>query len=297
MARVLITGASGFIGRALVAALAVDGVAVRGAYRGDAPAGVDAVRVGALGKQTDWRAALEGVDAVVHLASPAHAKFAERELYAAIVDGTRALVEQAQGAGVKRFIYVSSIKAVAARTQGAEAVDERQAPMPEDAYGRAKLAAEQIVLAHAALNPVVLRPPLVHGPEAKANFALLLRLAASPLPLPFADARNQRSVLSLQSFVGAARAVLKRPDGPSGVFHLADQPALSTGAMLAAIRRGFGRAPGLFHAPMLDGFVPAALRESLVVDDRAFRAAYEYAGEGDAAALLSETARAWRAHA
>lgn len=269
---------------------------LRGVYRdvASAPSSAEAVRVGELGARTDWRAALADIDAVVHLASPAHARFEERELRAAIVDGTHALVEQAAAAGAKRFIYMSSIKAAAARTIGVEAMSERVLPKPADAYGRAKLAAEAIVLAQSGLNPVVLRPPLVHGPEAKANFALLLRLAASPLPLPFNGVRNQRSLLALSSLVEALRAVLRQPDGPSGVFHLADQPALSSAEMIAALRRGVGRSANLFSSPLLAALAPGPLRESLALDDRAFRTAYQYAPTQDAGELLEKTARSWR---
>lgn len=295
MARVLITGASGFVGRALLRSLAGGAMTLRGAYRdvASAPSSVEAVRIGELGARTDWSGALADIDAVVHLASPAHARFEERDLRAAIVEGTHALVKQAAAAGAKRFIYMSSIKAAAARTNGM-AISEPVLPKPADAYGRAKLAAEAIVLAQSGLNPVVLRPPLVHGPEAKANFALLLRLAASPLPLPFNGVRNQRSLLALSSLVEALRAVLRQPEGPSGVFHLADQPALSSAEMIAALRRGIGRSANLFRSPLLAALAPGPLRESLALDDRAFRAAYQYAPTQDARELLEETARSWR---
>src|SRR5690606_25671245 len=123
-------------------------------------------------------------------------------------------------------------------------ISERDPPAPEDGYGRAKLAAERAVLAHAGLNPVILRPPLVFAPDAKANFAALLRLAASPLPLPFAGVRNTRSLIARASLIGAIKAALG--EGPAGVFHVCNGPALSTGEIIAALRRGLGRSPGLF---------------------------------------------------
>jgi len=295
MARILVTGAKGFIASALAPALIESGAAVRLASRTpSARPGVQNFVVGDLGAPIDWGAALEGVDVVIHLAGPAHARFAESQLKAQIVDATRALAAQAEAAGVTRFVYVSSIKAAAARTHGDHALVETDPPQPTDAYGRAKLEAEAALSAHAKLRSVILRPPLVHGPKARANFARLLRLAAAPMPLPFADIANRRSVLALSSFIAAVDAVLARPDGPAGVFHLADAPALSTGEIIAAIRRGLGRSANMFDAGWLAALAPSALRESLVVDDGAFRAVYGAPQAADAAELLAQTARAWK---
>ncbi|MEZ6023915.1 MAG: NAD-dependent epimerase/dehydratase family protein [Hyphomonadaceae bacterium] len=289
--RILITGASGFIGTALVRSLLGVGADVRAARRGS-PVDTSDVQVGDLGPATDWRAALEGVATVIHLAGPAHRRCVERVLQHAIADGAAALAAQAEEAGVGRFIFMSSIKAAAARTEGA-AISERDPPQPGDAYGRAKLAAEAAVLAHGRLNPIVLRPPLVHAPDAKANFAALLALAAAPLPAPLAGVQNRRSLISRDALIGAVRAVLAVPEGAGGVFHLAEQPALSSAEIVTALRRGLGRAPRL--APAIP-FLPAALRESLEVDDSAFRAAYGYAGaDRDARDALAATAAAWKA--
>ncbi|MGE0742028.1 MAG: NAD-dependent epimerase/dehydratase family protein [Hyphomonadaceae bacterium] len=293
MTRILVTGASGFIGAALVRALADDGRQVRAAYRAQ-HAGDHGVAVGDLGAGADWSAALDGMDAVVHLASPAHAKHPDAYLRAAIVDATAALCKQAETAGVRRFIYMSSIKAAVARTHSAPA-RESEAPAPEDAYGRAKLEAEAIVLAHGALRPVVLRPPLVHAPDAKANFGALLRLAASPLPLPLDGLRNRRSLISRDSLIGAIRAVLAKGDAPAGVFHVADAPSLSTGDIVAALRRGFGRAPNLMPAPFAT-LLPRQLTESLEVDAANFSAAYVWVG-ADTRAALAATAAAFKAAA
>ncbi|WP_135211587.1 NAD-dependent epimerase/dehydratase family protein [Vitreimonas flagellata] len=295
MARILVTGASGFIGSALASALVDGGACVRGVSRMPlALPGVENVIVGDLSAKTNWRAALEGVDTVVHLAGPAHARFAEYELKAQISDATGALVAQAEAAGVSRFIYVSSIKAVAPRTYGNHALVEAGTPQPGDAYGRAKLAAEAAVRKHPTLRPIILRPPLVHGPSAKANFANLLRLADTPLPLPYADVRNRRSVLALSSFIAAIRALLAKPDGPAGVFHLADAPALSTGEIIGAVREGLGRKSNLFAAPWIATLGPDTLTESLAIDDSAFRSAYDLPPT-NAVALLTQTARAWKA--
>lgn len=297
MTRVLVTGASGFIGSALVAALAEKGIAVRGTYRSTLPrpCGVEAVEVGDIGAKTDWRDELADVDAVVHLAGPAHARHAEPVLNAAIVDATSVLAAQAAAAGVSRFIYMSSIKAVADRTTAP--ISEDAEPAPADAYGRAKLKAERAVLAHASLRPVLLRPPLVYGAKAKANFRRLIEIADTSWPLPLGGLGNARSLISLDTLVACVQAVLANGAGPAGVFHLADRPALSTSEIVAALRRGLGRSHGLFRAPVLAALAPRQLTQSLSVDDARFRHAYGYAGLSDCSSveLLELAARDWKA--
>ncbi len=285
---ILVTGASGFVGAALVKALVASGAPVRAALRKPPAksqlASFDTVIVGELGPDTIWARALEGVIAVVHLAGPAHAKTADAVLRRAIVDGTAALAEQAFRAGIERFVLVSSIKAAAARTCGA-ALSERAMPAPEDGYGRAKLEAEQAVLAHAALSPVVVRAPLVFAPHAKGNFTHLLRLADTILPLPLGRIENRRSLISLASLVEAIRVAI--PNGPTGTYHVADTPALSTSEILTALRVGMGRRARLFYFPGLSSLAPRALTESFEIDASAFRHAFGWRGQDSRAALIA----------
>lgn len=284
------------MGSALVVGLASSGWRVRAASRRQrAIAGVETSPFGALHGDSDFRAALHGVETVVHLAGPAHARFSREHLRAAIVDGTGALAQQAREAGVKRMIYVSSIKAAAEQSRAP--LKEDDAATPGSAYGAAKREAELKVLEAGFGSAVVLRPPLVFAHSAVANFAALIRLAASPLPLPFAGISNQRSLLSLPSFVEAIASILATPQGQSGVFHLADQPALSTPEIVAALRKGLDRRPGLFPAPGPDFLAPRQLTESLVVDDSAFRRAYTYGARADVDCrdALAACARDWKA--
>lgn len=292
MSCTLVTGASGFVGQAVVAALVGAGERVRVAYRSPAQqsAATEAIEIGTINGETDWGRALEGVTRVVHLAGPAHRRAGDAEYRREIVDATAALAAQAEAAGVERFLYMSSIKAGA--EQGGP-LRESDAPRPQGSYAAAKLEAERAVLARTALSPVVLRPPLVFAPNAKANFALLLKLAASPLSLPLAGIRNQRSLISLQSLVSAVRVALERPQA-QGVFYVADGPALSTPQIVASLREGMGRKAGLFSAPVA-ALAPRALSETLVVDDSAFRAAFAFAPPEDACALLRACGAAWAA--
>ncbi len=287
---VLVTGGSGFVAAALIAALAPRGN-VRVSQRQTAAAAHEIV-VGEMGRGADWRRALEGVHTVVHLAGPAHAALPEDAIRRGIVEGARELVDQAAAAGVQRMVFISSIKACAEKTEG-KALSEDDAPRPKDAYGRAKLDAERIVLERAALAPVVLRPPLVYAANAKGNFGKLLRWLDSGAPLPLAGIENRRSLISLSSLVEAIDAVLAR-DGATGVFHLADEPAVSIGEMAALLRQGMGRPARLFALPGFGALGPAPLVRSLEVDASRFRAAYASAGTDIREGLIA-CGRAWRA--
>lgn len=276
---VLVTGASGFIGAFLCSALA-DSYRVRAASRRD----------GVLAPDTDWSRVLEGVDAVVHAGGPAHTKIGPEEARRAIVDASAALARQAARAGVGRFIYISSVRACVDHTTHG-AVDEATPPAPEDVYGRAKRDAELAVLAETSPNAAALRPPLVVGANPKANLAQFLRLLDTPLPLPFDGIRNKRNIVSLASLAEAVRLLLDKREA-SGVFHIADQPAVSTGEMAALLRRGMGRPARLFSAPGVEFVAPRPLVQSLEVNDTRLREMVGYAGQ-DAREALIACGAAW----
>lgn len=274
---VLVTGATGFVGSFLVSALA-------GAYRVTTTSRRE---VGALSANTDWARALDGADAVVHAAGPAHTSITSDEARRAIVEGSATLARQAARAGVKRFIYLSSIRAVAEQTR--EPVGEEAPSSATDIYGRAKYAAEQGVFAELPAA-AALRPPLVVGPNPKANLAQFLKLLDSPAPLPFAGIRNKRNIVSLASLAEAVRVLVESADA-RGVFHVADQPSVSTAEMAALLRRGMKRSARLFSAPGIELIAPKPLVQSLEINDAHLRA-LGYQGQ-DAREALVACGAAW----
>lgn len=249
--RVLVTGASGFIGPHVVARLREGGFAVRIASRRRAPhdPAIEQVVVGDLAGAVDWRAALEGVAHVVHMAGLAHAgPGLDEALYRRInADATLDLAEAARRAGAARFVYLSSIKALSGRFDGPPLGDD-DAPAPDDAYGRSKREAER-GLAGLDLDWVALRPTLVYGPGVKANMAALLRLARLPLPLPLGGLDAPRSILAVENLAEAAAFALTPACPARRCYLVADPEPASVAEMIAAMRAGMGRRPGLLPIP------------------------------------------------
>lgn len=296
--RFIVTGARGFLGRAVVGALIRDGCDVVTASRSIAPispAASHATNEALLAGDVMTRG-----DVVLHLAGIAHRGARETELREANVAFTARLAEVAARASIARFVFASSVKAAAEETHAAPLREDRVAE-PTTAYGRAKRAAEEELARRQDFNWVALRLPLVHGPEARANMAALLRLAASPAPAPFAGLDNRRSVIATSAAAAALIAAARQHEKPGGIFYVADRPALSTAEIFTALREGLGRAPNLISAaPFAPLYRVGPLRmlaTSLAVDDTRFRAAYALGPENmiDSAAALCETARAWRA--
>lgn len=215
---IALTGATGFIGRHLLADLTARGYRVRVLLRRPTtvPEGAASAVVGDLTRPINMAAALSGIDAVVHSAGLAHANLGptasgtpEDDYRTLNTEATRRLAEAAARAKVRRFVFLSSIRAQVGAS-APEVVGEGDPPRPTDAYGRSKLEAEA-ALAEIGLDWVALRPVLVYGAGVKGNMAALLRLARSPYPLPLGGLAARRSLIALESLSGAVDAVLAAP--------------------------------------------------------------------------------------
>lgn len=257
---VALTGSTGFIGRHLLADLTARGYRVRVLLRrpGALPEGAASAVVGDLTRPINMAAALAGVEAVVHSAGLAHAMSGtpEDDYRTLNTEATRGLAEAAARAGVRRFVFLSSIRAQVGAS-AARTVTEADPAQPTDAYGRSKLEAEA-ALAGTGLDWAALRPVLVYGAGVRGNMAALVRLARSPYPLPLGALTARRSLISLESLSGAVDAVLKAPDPIRAALIAADPDPLGLAEMLSALRAGLGRRPGLVPVPA--GLVGLACR-------------------------------------
>jgi nucleoside-diphosphate-sugar epimerase len=250
--RVLVTGASGFIGKTLVTALAKQGVAVRAAARNPdaiiATSEVERVVMPDLAAPADWSDLLEGMSDVVHLAGIAHAPgVLPDDVYHRInAEAVGALAEQAKGK-IERFVFMSSVRAQAGLSAD-HAITEQDAPQPTDAYGRAKLEAERLV-EESGVSYTILRPAVVYGRGVKGNIAALATIAKTPMPLPFGGLDNRRSLLALDNLVTAVSHVLEAEAAKNETFLVADEAPISVADLVAAMREGLGRPPHLVKVP------------------------------------------------
>jgi nucleoside-diphosphate-sugar epimerase len=252
--QILVTGANGFVGRELCSHLRVQGYRVVSAVR--CAADNTSVAVGEINEATAWGPALQGVDVVVHLAARVHVMDetqagAEAEFERINVYGSTRLAREAVAAGVKRLVFVSSIKVNGEATHGVPFV-ETDVPRPEDAYGRSKLAAEvaltQISL-ETGLELVIVRPPMVIGPGAKGNLPLLLHALLRGVPLPLGSVRNHRSLVGARNLASLLELCAVREGAKGQLFLAADEPAISTPGLIAGLARGLGRKARLWPMP------------------------------------------------
>lgn len=311
---ILVTGATGFVGRHLCVALRTQGYLLRMMVRRE-PEMRDPLRllgqvVQIDGEDADWGTLVLGVDVVVHLAGRAHvideSVTAVEQLYHRVnVEITRHLAQAAADTGVKQFIFISSVKAVGERGT----FDQVSMPAPEDAYGRSKLAAEDAlmeIVERADMQVIVLRPPLIYGPGVGANFLRLLRLVDCSVPLPLASVDNRRSMLYIDNLVSAIARCLEVDSTLSGRYFVSDGDAASTSVLIRDMAKALNRPSRLwpFPIPLLRALAGALgqqteiarLTDSLEVDDAPFRNTFHWEPSVTMREGLRETIQWYRSH-
>ncbi len=270
--KVLVTGANGFVGRAVLTCLsAMNGMeAVAAVRRVDAltELGASAVTVGDLSAQTDWSSALVGVDAVVHTAGRVHvindkSQDPLAEFRRVNVEGTAALARQAAAAGARRFVFLSSVKVNGEFTEAGQPFTADDVPAPKDPYGVSKHEAEQLlrqIAADTGMELVIIRPPLVYGPGVKANFESMAKWVSCGIPLPLAAVtENRRSLVALDNLVDLIVTCLNHPAAANQAFLVSDGEDLSTKQLLKRMGAAMGHPAHMFSLP------PALLKLGAIV--------------------------------
>jgi nucleoside-diphosphate-sugar epimerase len=248
---ILVTGAGGFIGNALVSKFHQQNWQFRAVMKNYFPSKFTSnqVFVGEISDQTDWSCALMEIDIVVHLAARVHmlvdsASDPLTEFRRVNVQGSLQLARQAAAAGVKRFVFISSVKVNGESTRPGQAFTESDAPNPQDPYGQSKHEAEQglrQLSAETGMELVIIRPTLVYGPGVKANFAALMRAVQRSWPLPLGAVHNKRSLLALENLVDFIVTCITHPQAANQTFLVSDGQDLSTPELL----RGMSHAAGV----------------------------------------------------
>ena len=260
---ILVTGATGLVGGAVLRRLLLDGgrslVSAVRSRDVQLPAEVRAVKVPGLSADTDWSSCLKGMTGVVHCAARVHVMTDDNAdplaAYRQInVAGTLVLARQAAQAGVRRFVFVSSIKVNGERTLPNRPFRADDAPAPEDAYGVSKWEAEQGLFDLAretGLEVAIIRPPLVYGPGVKGNFAAMLRWVSRGLPLPLGAVRhNRRSLVGLDNLADLIVTCLDHPAAANQIFLAGDGEDLSTAALLERLASAMNRRARLVPVPI-----------------------------------------------
>jgi nucleoside-diphosphate-sugar epimerase len=251
MLKILVTGANGFVGKSLCTSLVAQGEAVRAVVRtANAQAGeVEQVVVGLIDAATDWSVALQDVDIVIHLAARVHVMNDTSidplaEFRKVNVDGTLNLAQQAAKAGVKRFIFISSVKVNGEQTELSKPFAEADIANPQDAYGVSKWETEQVlhkISVQTKMEVVIIRPPLVYGAGVKANFASMLKVVNRGIPLPLGAIHNKRSFVYVGNLVSLIIRCIDHPAAANQTFLVSDGHDVSTTELL----RGYADALGV----------------------------------------------------
>ena len=259
--KILVTGANGFVGKSLSAELFGQGHTVQAAVRTKFASieSVETTIVGEVNGSTDWSHSLADVSTVVHLAARVHVMQDNStdplaEFRAVNVHGTLNLARQAAAAGVRRFVFLSSIKVNGEHTDLGSPFNAEQTPAPQDAYGISKLEAElglRGIAAETGMQVVIIRPPLIYGAGVKANFASLLRAVRRGVPLPLGLAtHNRRSFVSLNNLVDFIITCIQHPNAANQTFLVSDGCDLSTTELLRRMGNALGKSARLIPVPV-----------------------------------------------
>jgi nucleoside-diphosphate-sugar epimerase len=254
MKMILVTGAGGFVGTALVAELAKRGMSYRAVTRTPREG---CFCIGDMDSRTDWTAALDGVDAIVHLASRAHVMNEtvadpSAHLRSVNVDSTLNLASQAIKAGVKRFVFISSIKVNGEATKLGRPFTAEDPPCPQNPYAQSKHDAEQGLFALASgsdFEVTVIRPPLVYGPGVKANFATMMDWVNRGIPLPLGSVNNKRSFVFVGNLADLIIVSAVHPKAAGQVFLVSDGEDISTTDLFKKMAQALGRPSWMMPLP------------------------------------------------
>lgn len=259
--RIAVTGATGFIGRALFARLGPEHE-MRALVRAPDTLPCEQVVTGDLARFREWRAAFDGAQAVVHLAGHAHGRGEASSLHAVNVDATLAAAQAARFVGA-HFVFASTIKVHGEESRSP--LKETSPIMPSDPYARSKAQAEEALRSLSGLRLTVLRSPLAYGPGVKANFLALMRAIDRGWPLPLALVENRRSLI----YVGNLADAIIRSLGHEGTYLVSDGAPISTAALCRELAAALGRRARLF--PWSPSLLPRRLAATLEIDDSAIR--------------------------